>query len=65
VHGIRITADGQVVVSDRGNNRIQVFQKDGTFVREIPVLRDSTGPGVTAPKRRCVARRPNSRTLRA
>ena len=47
VHGIRITADGQVVVSDRGNNRIQVFQKDGTFVREIPVLRDTTGPGVT------------------
>src|SRR5467141_139998 len=47
VHGIRITADGQVVVSDRGNNRIQVFQKDGTFVREIPVLRDSTAPGVT------------------
>ena len=38
---------GQVAVSDRGNNRIQVFQKDGTFVREIPVLRDSTGPGVT------------------
>jgi hypothetical protein len=47
VHGLRITADGQVVVSDRGNNRIQVFQKDGTFVREIPVLRDSTAPGVT------------------
>jgi hypothetical protein len=47
VHGLRITADAQVVVSDRGNNRIQVFQKDGTFVREIPVLRDSTAPGVT------------------
>jgi DNA-binding beta-propeller fold protein YncE len=47
VHGIRITADGQVVLSDRGNNRIQIFQKDGTFVRELPVLRDTTAPGVT------------------
>ena len=24
-----------------------MFQKDGTFVREYPVLRDTTGPGVT------------------
>jgi len=47
VHGLRITNDGLVVVSDRGNNRIQVFHKDGTFVREYPVLRDTTGPGVT------------------
>jgi len=47
VHGIRITNDGQVVLSDRGNNRIQIFQKDGTFVKEFPVLRDSTAPGVT------------------
>jgi len=47
VHGIRITNDGMVVVSDRGNNRIQVFQKNGTFVREYPLLRDSTAPGVT------------------
>jgi hypothetical protein len=47
VHGVRITSDGEVVVSDRANNRIQVFHKDGTFVREIPVMRDSTAPGVT------------------
>src|SRR2546427_2335356 len=47
VNGLRITNDGLVVVSDRGNNRIQVFHKDGTFVREYPVLRDTTGPGVT------------------
>ena len=47
VHGLRITNDGQVVVSDRGNNRIQVFRKDGTFVKEYPLLRDSTAPGVT------------------
>jgi DNA-binding beta-propeller fold protein YncE len=47
VHGIRITNDGLVVVSDRANNRIQVFHKDGSFVREYPLLRDSTAPGVT------------------
>ncbi len=47
VHGIRITNDGQVVLSDRGNNRIQLFQKDGTFIKEYPLLRDSTAPGVT------------------
>ena len=47
VHGIRMTNDGKIVVSDRGNNRIQVFEKDGKFIREYPVLRDSTAPGVT------------------
>lgn len=47
VHGIRITNDGRVVVSDRANNRIQIFTKDGKFLREFPVLRDSTAPGVT------------------
>ena len=41
VHGIRLTKDGMVVVSDRGNNRIQVFRKDGTFVKEYQVLKDS------------------------
>jgi hypothetical protein len=41
VHGIRLTKDGLVFVSDRGNNRAQVFRKDGTFVREYQVLKDS------------------------
>jgi len=47
VHGVRITNDGEVVVSDRANNRIQIFRKDGTFIRELPVMRESTAPGVT------------------
>lgn len=34
VHGLQITRDGMVYVADRVNNRIQVFRKDGTFVRE-------------------------------
>ena len=40
VHGIRLTKDGLVFVSDRGNNRAQVFRKDGTFVREYIVLKE-------------------------
>ncbi len=34
-HGIDIDANGQLWVADRENQRIQVFQPDGTFVREI------------------------------
>ena len=34
VHGVRIARDGLVYVADRMSNRIQVFQKDGTFVKE-------------------------------
>jgi DNA-binding beta-propeller fold protein YncE len=41
VHCVRVTKDGFVLVCDRGNNRIQVFRKDGTFVKEFLVLKDS------------------------
>lgn len=34
VHGIRISNDGLVYVADRQANRLQVFQRDGTFVDE-------------------------------
>ena len=34
-HGIAIDAKGLLWVADRENQRIQVFQPDGTFVREI------------------------------
>ena len=33
-HSARIDQDGLVYVGDRNNSRIQVFQKDGTFVKE-------------------------------
>jgi sugar lactone lactonase YvrE len=36
-----------VYVCDRGNNRIQVFKKDGTFVKEIPVLKDTLPAATT------------------
>jgi hypothetical protein len=32
VHHVAITADGKVLVCDRGNERIQVFETDGTFI---------------------------------
>jgi len=35
VHCVRLSKDGLVYVCDRGNNRIQVFRKDGTFVTEF------------------------------
>jgi DNA-binding beta-propeller fold protein YncE len=34
VHCVRMSNDGLVYVCDRGHNRLQVFNKDGSFVRE-------------------------------
>ena len=45
VHCADPTSDGLVYVCDRPNNRIQVFQKDGTFVDEIFVERNTLGAG--------------------
>jgi DNA-binding beta-propeller fold protein YncE len=45
VHCVRIARDGMVYVCDRVNNRIQVFRKDGTFVREFFVARNTLGNG--------------------
>jgi DNA-binding beta-propeller fold protein YncE len=37
VHCVRISRDGLVYVCDRANDRIQVFTKDGTFVKEFQI----------------------------
>ncbi|MGE4057116.1 MAG: hypothetical protein AB7F99_20205 [Vicinamibacterales bacterium] len=47
VHGLAISNDGLVYVSDRPSNRIQVFQKDGTYVKEIVLAPQTYGPGST------------------
>ena len=47
VHGLAIAADGLVYVTDRPSNRIQVFQKDGTYVREAVLAPLTYGPGST------------------
>ena len=44
-HGIALSNDGLVYVADRGNNRIQVFKRDGTFVREAFVARETAAGG--------------------
>ena len=46
VHCADPAKDDFVYVCDRGANRIQVFQKDGTFVNEIFVARNTLGTGV-------------------
>jgi hypothetical protein len=45
VHCARIARDGLVYVCDRLNNRVQVFQKDGRFVKEFSVLPDTSSNG--------------------
>lgn len=48
VHGIQMSRDGLLYVSDRQRDRIQVFRKDGTFVREVVVDPDApAGGGIT------------------
>ena len=37
VHCVRLSNDGLVYVCDRTNDRIQVFRKDGSFVKEFKV----------------------------
>jgi DNA-binding beta-propeller fold protein YncE len=45
VHAVRISNDNLVYVCDRSNNRIQVFQKEGTFIKEGVVAPDTGGAG--------------------
>jgi DNA-binding beta-propeller fold protein YncE len=45
VHCADLSNDGLVYVCDRPNNRIQVFRKDGTFVKEAFYAKNSKGDG--------------------
>jgi DNA-binding beta-propeller fold protein YncE len=45
VHCAEPSKDGLVYVCDRVNDRIQVFQKDGKFVKEAFVSKTTTGDG--------------------
>jgi DNA-binding beta-propeller fold protein YncE len=42
---VRVANDGLVYVCDRRNDRIQVFKKDGTFVTEAFVSKNTLGQG--------------------
>jgi hypothetical protein len=45
VHCAEPTTDGLVYVCDRPNDRIQVFRKDGTFVKEVRIAPKTLGDG--------------------
>jgi DNA-binding beta-propeller fold protein YncE len=47
VHCASLANDGLVYVCDRGNNRIQVFRKDGTYIKEAQIAKRTLGDGVT------------------
>jgi hypothetical protein len=47
VHCAEVSADGFVYVCDRQNNRIQVFRKDGTYVKEAFYAPGTLGDGST------------------
>jgi hypothetical protein len=45
VHCVRIARDGLVYVCDRSNNRLQVFRRDGSFVDELIVEKETRDLG--------------------
>jgi DNA-binding beta-propeller fold protein YncE len=45
VHCVRVAHDGLVYVCDRLNNRVQVFQKNGRYVKEFSVAPRTAGNG--------------------
>jgi DNA-binding beta-propeller fold protein YncE len=47
-HNVAVAKDGLVYVSDRPNNRIQVFKKDGTFVKEGFIARKTLLAGAAS-----------------
>ena len=47
MHCVALSNDGFVYVCDRINARIQVFRKDGTFVKEVQIAPRTLGSGVT------------------
>lgn len=42
---VKLSRDGLVYVCDRRNDRIQVFRRDGTFVKEAFVAKETRGEG--------------------
>jgi DNA-binding beta-propeller fold protein YncE len=45
VHCVELAKDGLLYVCDRVNDRIQVFHKDGTFVKEMFIAKNTKGDG--------------------
>jgi DNA-binding beta-propeller fold protein YncE len=47
VHAVTLSNDGMLYVCDRTNDRIQVFQTDGTYVNEVFIEKETLGDGST------------------
>ena len=47
MHCASLANDGLVYVCDRVNDRIQVFSKDGTYIKEAQIAKRTLGDGVT------------------
>ena len=45
VHCAEVSKDGLVYVCDRPNDRLQIFKKDGTFVKEVFIAKNTLGDG--------------------
>ncbi len=45
VHGVAVSTDGFVYVTDRMGNRVQVFRKDGGFVAEVLIRPETRSLG--------------------
>ena len=45
VHCVKLANDGLLYVCDRLNNRVQVFRKDGSFVKEFTVAANTAANG--------------------
>jgi NHL repeat len=56
-HSIAVDAEGHIYVADRGNRRIQVFDGDGNFLRQITI--DVPAPADARP---AIGNRPNQAT---
>jgi DNA-binding beta-propeller fold protein YncE len=46
VHCLRLSRDGIVYACDRSNNRFQMFRKDGSFVKEVFISKETQGATV-------------------
>jgi hypothetical protein len=48
VHCSNVAKDGLVYVCDRTGDRIQIFKKDGSYIKEVFIARKTLGPGAVS-----------------
>ena len=58
MHCVKIAKDGLVYICDRANDRIQVFHKDGSFVKEFFVAKETPGHRLDVGSRFLAGRQP-------